>query len=391
MATKQNREFYLPDWTRRVRTLGIETGAEYFTVRELAVEWLVDGATVAIIEGSRVSTVTIATVEGYTVNLTTPSPETFSPAAVLRPLLTGWLTSVPTVNNTSTVTTVTVNFDIRPGSVRDSIDTFTPFLVAGAEVFGFAWNWAESVTTDYQWDIEKVDFQRGVVTTYQPVNFGTVTQRATILRQHDKIDMVLRFFERAKGRRGQFWFPSGNADMDFLNDAVAGATTLTVAGDDLFNDFSGNEPVYKGVAIYTRGSRRVFRKINSVTLSGGNSILNLNAPLTFDLPLASIAKVSWMRPVRFASDDQAIEYLTNTVAQMQVTTTTVAYAQDEQDYEELDGGGYWVMDHWGEDSQATLESLDYLVNVATVYGDVASRGLDTLDDLTNSETWAALG
>jgi hypothetical protein len=263
--------------------------------------------------------------------------------------------------------------------------------VAGCEVFGFAWNWAESVTSDYQWDVEKVDFQRGVVTTYTPIDFGSVTQRATVVRQHDRIDMVLRFFERAKGRRGQFWMPSGTSDMDFLNDATAGATTLTVEGDELFLAFSGDEQVYKGIAIYTKGPRRIFRKVNSVTLSGGNSVLNLNAPLTFDLPRASIAKVSWMRPARFASDDQTIEYLTNSVAQMQVTTTTVAYAEDPQDYEDSDGAGYWVMDHWGEESQVTLESLDYLVNVAMVFGDVASRGLDAFDDLTNSETWAALG
>lgn len=390
MGTKSNQEFNMPDWSRFVRTHGIEQGASHFTVRELGVEWLSNDTTIAVVEGERILIATITMVEGYTVEVNQPIGQTFSPAAVVRPVFVGMLGGLTSVTNTSTVASVRVVFDVRPGSVANSEEMFTPFLLAGQEVFGFAWNWAETVTCDYQWDVEKVDFQRGVTTTYTPVDFGTVTQKATIVRQDDAIGSVLRFLERAKGRRAQFWFPSGTADITLMSDAASGATALVVEGSDLYDKFAG-DPVYSGLAIHTTDGRRVFRKINSITLASGNSVLNLNSPLSFALPTALVAKISWLRPSRFASDDQSIEYLTDNVVQLQITTSSVVLAEDVQDYADPDGAGYWVMDNWGEQSQATLESLDYFVNVAMVYGDVESMGLDEFDDFINSETWTAIG
>lgn len=391
IASKQNDDFLIPDWTRFVRTLGIEAGAVSFTVGALAVEWLVPNAQVVVVEGNRTLLVTVDSVEGFTVTLTQPCPEAFGAGAVLRPVYSGLMTNLPNTVNTSAVRTVAVTFDVDPGSVPNSSDTYTPWLVSGKEVFGFRWNWAEQVSDDYQWDVEKVDFQRGVITKYRPQAFGIATQRATVVRhQHSEIGPLLRFLERAKGRRGEFWMPTGTDDMDMAADAVSGTTTISMEGDDLYADFSIN-PVYRGIAIFTRDGRRVFRRINSITLSGGNSVLNLNAPLTFALPRTLVAKISWLRPARFASDDQTIQYLTDTLVQAQVTTTTVSFQQDEVQYAEVDGAGYWVMDNWGEQSQSVVEALDYLVNVAMVYGDVAGMGLDQQDDLTNSEIWAAVG
>lgn len=390
-ASRQNDDFQIPDWTRFVRTLGIEQDATNFTVRELAVDWLKVGAEVAVIEGKRSRVVTVDNVEGYTVTLSSPCPEAFSAAAVLRPLYIGLMTNLPNTVNTSTVRTAAVTFEVDPGSVPNSDDRYTPWLVAGKEVFGFSWNWSEAVSDDYQWNVETVDFQRGVITKYRPVAFGTALQRSTVVRQrHSEVGPLLRFIERAKGRRGEFWMPTGTNDIDMALDASSGATSLTVEGEELYSDFD-LDPVYRGIAIFTKDGRRVFRKIDNITLSGGNSVLNLNAPLTFALPKSLVGKITWLRPARFTSDDQTIQYLTDTVVQAQVTTTTVSFQQDGVQYEEVDGAGYWVMDNWGEQSQSVVEMLDYLVNVVMVYGDVARMGLDLQDDLTNSEAWVTLG
>lgn len=390
VATKQNDDFQIPDWTRSVRTLGIAQDATTFTVRLSSVEWLKPDAQVVIIEGERTRLVTVDAVEGFTVTLTEPCPEEFSAAAVLRPIFNGLMSNLPNTVSTSTVRTVAVTFDIDPGSVANSAELYTPWLLAGKEVFGFAWNWSEPVRDDYQWNVETVDFQRGVITKYRPVMFGNATQRATIVRHSESgIQPFLRFLERAKGRRGEFWMPTGTADMDMVLDANSGATSITIEGDELHANFGMNS-VYLAIAIFTRDGRRVFRRITSIGLSGGNSVLNLNSPLTFALPRTLVAKISWLRPARFASDDQTIEYLTDTVTQAQITTTTVAFQQDDADYAELDGAGYWVMDNWGEESQAVVELLDYMVNVVMIYGDVAGMGLDRLDDLSNSEIWVAL-
>lgn len=389
MATKQNADFHLPDWSRFVRTEGVEAGATHFSIRSISPPWLVAGATVFLIDGDTVASATIASASSHTVALTAPSPQTFSGGTVLRPTFDGLLGSLATTSNTSNLVTVNVSFDVTPGSVPNSADVFAPWVVAGKEVFGFNWNWGEAVSTDYQWSVEQVDFQRGVTTTYRPLDFGTVVQKATLVRQTEQVGAITRFVERQKGQRGEFWMPSGTADMELLSNISNGSASFTVAGSDLYEKFS-LDPVYTGVALYLRDGRKVFRKINSIGLSGGNSIVNLSVAATFAIPTTLVAKISWMRPARFASDEQTIEYLTDDVAQLQVTTTTVTFGTDTQDYAELDGAGNWTMDSWGEDSEATMDAIDYMVNIALPFGNVAELPLGAFDDFINSEMWTAL-
>lgn len=393
MATRQNADFYVPDWTNSVATHGIELGATHFSIRSLAPEWLVDGATVFLcdpIDDSYVP-VTVDAVSGFTVTIAEPTTRTFGVGTIVRQAHIGLLGGIQTTSNTNNVVSMRVTFDVKPGSIRNSEDEFFPYMTGGKEVFGYSWNWGEEVSTEYLWPVETVDFQRGVTTNYRPIDFGSSVQRATIVRQHREIGEVQRFFERQKGQRNLFWMPSGTSDLELAADVANGATTLTVAGSEVFTLFSGGDPVYTGVAIFTRDGRKVFRKLNSITLSSGNSVLSLSDEVTFDLPRSLIAKVSWLRPARFASDDQAIEFLTAEVAQLQVTTTTVTYGDDPQDYTAYDGAANWTMDNWGEAAQAAFDALDYAVNVALVYGDVAGMVHDRLDDAVNSELWRALG
>lgn len=389
MATKQNADFQLVDWSRSTKTHGIEAGATHFSLRDFAPEWLVDGVAVFLGDGATLIPATVDTVSGYTVELTAPVALTLPPTAIIRPGLRGQLGSFSTVSNTSNVVTISVSLDITPGSIPNSTNRFHPWIIGGKEVFGFNWNWGESVTTDYQWPVEQVDFQRGVTTTYRPVTFGSAVQKATLVRQTEEIDGITRFLERQKGQQGEFWMPSGTSDIALHVAASEGATSISVAGGELYEDF-GSHLVYKAIAIYLRDGRKVFRKINSIGLSSGNSVLNLNSPLTFAIAPSDVAKISWLRPARFASDEQSIEYLTDNVAQLQVTTTTVSFSSDPQDFTEMDGAGHWVMDNWSESSEAAFNALDYMVNIVLPFGNVVEMDLGTFDDVLNSEMWRIL-
>jgi len=391
MATKQNADFVFPDWTRAISTHGVASGAVFFSLRELAPEWVKIGAKAFLVDGDTVTPVIIASVDAYTVELLAPVTQDYSAATVLRPAYVGLLATISSAVNTSNTVTVQVSYDVTPGSVPNSENLFFPYIVDGKEVFSFPWNWGESVAAEYSWQIENVDFDRGVIKTYRPVDFGKVGQTATVLRENAyQIDYMQRFIERQKGQRGQFWMPTGTDDMTVVGDITNGATTITVAGTSAANDYGLSE-VYRGVALYLRDGRKVYRKVGSIIVSGGNSVLTLSAAVTTAIPVSLIAKVSWMSMARFASDEVSLEYLTPTVVQWQTRTVTVTYGSDEQEYVALDGAANWVMDNWGEESQAVLDALDYLTNVAMAFGDLATMSLGALDDLVNSEMWDALG
>lgn len=366
LATKQNADFFLPDWTRSAVTDSIASGGTVFELRTPAPYWLAAGAKVFLIDGVTFATHTVLSVSDRTVTLTTGVSGAFGFGTLVRPAAIGLLGQIDTTNNTSTVATAAVTFDVTPASQPNSDNLFFAFMTGGKEVFAFPWNWGEAVATAYDWQVEKVDFQRGVTTRYYPVNFGTEVQKITLIRQSQEIDAVLRFIERQKGQRGEFWIPTGTSDMVILADIADGATSFSVAGADLYDQF-GSHQTYKAVAIVLRDGRTVYRKVNTIGLSGSNSIVNLSNPVTFAIPTSLVAKISWMRPARMATDDQTIEYLTPSVAQLQMTTSTLPFANDVQDYADMDGAALWTMDNWGEGSEGIFDALDYLVNVAMPY------------------------
>lgn len=391
MATKQNADFLFPDWLNVTRTHGINSGSLYLSLRDLPPAWLKIGAKAFLCDGDTQTQVVIASVEAYTVELLAPVSQDYSETAVLRPAFSGLLATINSTVNTSNTVTVQVSYDVTPGSVPNSENLFFPFVVDGKEVFSFPWNWGETVAAEYSWQIENVDFDRGVISTHRPVDFGKVAQTATVLRDGGyQIDYMQRFIERQKGQRGQFWMPTGTEDMLVVSDIPNGATTVTVAGTDVANDY-GLSDVYRGVALHLRDGRKVYRKINSIITSGGNSVLSLSAAVAFAIPATSVAKASWMSMARFASDEVTLEYLSDSVVQWQARTVTVTYGSDEQDYTALDGAGNWTMDSWGEDSEAIMDAIDYMTNIALPFGDVESLGLGAFDDLINNELWDAMG
>lgn len=391
MATKQNADFLFPDWTRFAKTHGVVHGATFFSLRDFAPEWATAGSKAFLQDGDTLTLVTIETINAYTVELAAPVAVDYSAATMLRPAYAGLLGSMNAAVNTSDTITVSVSYDVTPGSVPNSTDAYHPYVVDGQEVFAFPWNWGESVTAEFSWNVENVDFDRGVIVTHRPVNFGKVGQSVTVVRHGDEqIGDMLRFIERQKGQRGQFWMPSGTADMTVVADISDGAVSFTVAGTSIANDF-GTSKVHKGVALYLRDGRKIYRKINNIIASGGNSIVSLSAGFTTAIPVSLIAKVSWMRPTRFTSDEVSLEYLTNTTVQWKPSTTTVTYGTDPQDYALFDGAANWAMDNWGDDARQLIEALDYAINVALPFGDAAEYELSAFDDLVNNELWGPLG
>lgn len=374
MGAKQNVLWTFPDWLRSVGTYGCLAGEDYLTLRDSAPAWLTEGATVVLCDGDTLTQITIEAIDAYTLTVAAPLPAT-SPFAVLRPVYTGLLAAMKQRTETSTVGTIAVEYQVTPGSVPLSDNLFFANVVDGKEVFAFPWNWGEEVSAQYEWPVENVDYGRGVITTSRPVDFGTVTQSVTMIRQGDQIDGLMRFFERQKGQRGQFWMPTGTEDMKLVSTAASGATTFTVEGTEIANLF-GVDEVYKGIAVYMRDGRRIYRKINSIISASGNSVITVSAALTFAVAPDDVAKICWMRVSRLASDEVTLEYLSDDVVQYQARTVSLTYGTDDElDYDALDGAAQWAMDNWDEETALVADAFDYAVNIALPYGDIEAYGV----------------
>lgn len=225
---------------------------------------------------------------------------------------------------------------------------------------------------------------------HRPVDFGSTSQRVTTLQVGSQVDRLTQFIERQKGQRGEFWMPTGTEDMTIATTAANGASSFVVAGREVFDNFNSSE-VYSGVAIYMRDRRIVYRKINTMILLSGNTQIAVTQPFTLTINPADVLRVSWLRPARCSSDDATIEYLTDSTTQWQVSTVSVTYSADTMNYADPDGAAIWVMDNWGEDAEDIMGEMDYMVNIATLFGDVRRYEMPLVDALTNTDLWEIAG
>lgn len=353
LQSSQNQSIVLPDPTRRVSVLTV-AGATATVDRVPA--WLADGQ--VVIAGTETRTV-VSTTSG-TVTLNTA----VAVGTVIRPALSGKLAasiqgSVPT----DSVITATVDFIVDPGS--EIYDPGDPdiFIHNGREVFVFRANWSDGLTFNFNWATEDVDFGFGRTQSYTPVDFGSFLRTAQFIRQGvDEIEAVRDFFDRMKGRRGEFYLPTGTDDIPLTAGLVTDGTTLTTPGTGIFDDYDGST-VMQAICVKTRDGRLLFRSVTAMAVIDGNTVLTLNAPWVTDVTLPEILMVSWMPVFRFGSDGATFEWPTDGVVQTQLAMQSLQDLTPEGGITGYDGAALWVLENWGPLGVLLMDLLQRRVNV----------------------------
>lgn len=365
LAKWQARPITMADPTRRVVTPVYEPPA-----------WLIDGAAVVIDNAA----------------VTFDPATTYPDGTVIQPALTGLLSgTVEAQHDTSTVAEAKITFAVDPGS--ETIDRGEPglYVLNGREVLAKRPNWASGISEQFEWPTEQVDFGHGRIETFRPIDTGWFTQQADYVGLGaEGAAEIESFFHRMYGRRGEFYMPTGTADLTIGATAVADSTTLTVAGRETFDDFA-DDPRYRAIALQMRDGRLLLRQIASMSLAGANTVLTVTEPWTTAFTPADVAKVSWMPVFRFANDELTVQWPTDGVAQLQLSMRSLKDLPPERPVTGLDGAAQWLLETWGEDGVVPFDELDYAVNIrypATFFWPLAWVNVrddvaDSLDRLVN--------
>jgi len=363
----------MPEVTRGVRsTTALPSGGNSITVRSVP-EWLVPGAAVGLASRRRVREFEVDTVVGDVVQFTSAADLAMASGALLSPLVEGWMSdSVQASMRTGMIGTVDVDFDVAPAT--EAVDEGEIDYVnwyEGREIFMARPNWARPATAQFQHDVETVDYGRGRVARFLPVDFGTrVFQAAYLNRSADDVQYVRQFFARMKGQRGEFHLPSWEDDLPLKERAEVGTSTITIAGSEVFAAYA-DDPVHRTILITTKIGRYFPRSIESIALSGGDSVVTLSTPWAFDLDPQEVVTISWMPVCRFASDSLTIEWITDQVAQTTLGFKTLPASADEGGASELDALSAYMLSTYGEyfTEYVLCDPLEWAVNVR--YPDIA--------------------
>lgn len=140
----------------------------------------------------------------------------------------------------------------------------------------------------------------------------------------------MQFFCRMKGMRGEFLLPTWANDLPLKEDIATGSAALKTAGSEVYFTFL-NDPVYRSLMIVLNNGWVIPRDVVDVDPSLGDSILTLDRPLPYGIALSQIDKVCWMPVTRFASDSLTVEYTTDSIGQVVVSTMSLPAAEAEGD------------------------------------------------------------
>lgn len=329
----QSRLWAIPDPLRRVVCSGgALSGATQVGV-DTFVPWMATGQ-VVLFGDDVLATIESADQNTNLLTLTAALDGAVAAGAFARPVLSGRLNAkLEARHPSSAVSEARITLDVTPGS--EPLDEGQPSysVFSGREVFLSKPNWGNDVRDTFSWESENVDFDFGVIATYNFTEFGTMIRQETfVCETTTDVDYITRFFARQRGRRGEFLKPTWLNDLPPVADLESGTNYIRVAGTHVATDYDG-DAIYQSVAVILRDGTRLYRQVSSLETiedgDGDDSLIHFTATWSSDIPVEDVLMVSWMPVTRFSTDALTIQYLTDQIAQIQISTQTLEYLPAE--------------------------------------------------------------
>jgi hypothetical protein len=324
----QDKSFVLPELVRYVTTTtDLAPGADTLLV-DSATDWITDGTTVLLSYAGVTELRVVNSVTGTSITFKTVSGKSWPTGSRMYAALTGYMGGSMQVDRlTNNLVSVGTKFEVTPLSEAWVEPPAAAQTYNGRELFLKKPNWSKEVGSTAQHEVDELDFDRGAVYRYSPVAFGTEVRRALYLnRNANEATDLLNFFKRMRGRQGEFYMPTWEYDFAPKVQAEAASASMKVEGGDFATAY-GSSTVHKAMFVMLASGTLLLRKVMSVeqVVADGvtDSLITVDSNWGVAFNQDTIVMCGWMPVWRLASDDLTVEWLTNTVAQVQMTMSTL--------------------------------------------------------------------
>lgn len=344
MSVWHNRDFTAPELTRFQRLATGAMAGSYQLVLPVIPEWLVPGSIVILTERNEHEIHEVESVLGQRVYLTAALQKSWSAGTKVCHGVTGHLQSdFNTDRHTSDVMTGVLALDVLPGSERYPTQFEVPpnelfpnlteypdmapvayvpvnstklHFHDGEDIFVLRNNWGENVDEGYEWPVNPVDYDRGVIQWDWDINFTTRSARMTVLcHTPERIAYMEQFFDRMRGAQGNFWMPTWENDLPIAGNISGETYSLTVSATRTIRLLLDN-PIFRDIAVVTKDDRVFTNSILDAIFSGETVTLTLRDPWLEDIRADQVRMISWLPSWRLTSDEMVFTWLTDTVAQV---------------------------------------------------------------------------
>lgn len=318
-----HRGLLLPELTRFVTTTTLSSPGNVLTL-PFVPDWIRAGVTVWIQFLSASETHVVESVVGNDVTFSTLDAGAWPVGTKVYPLLVGYLAPELTVRKlTNAVGTVGTKFEVSPLS-EPVIPLPAPSVVYnGREVFLKKPNWANSVEGRFGRDISVLDYGRGPVSRFYPVDFSSERTKATYLnRTGAEATELLNLFLRMRGQQGEFYAPTWEYDFKPAGTVLAGSSGMLIDSSTFADDYRFST-VHKNVFVQFNDGTVILRKVTAITPVVDGAQLQVDVAWGRTFTAADIAMCGWLLVRRFSSDTLVVEWLTDSVAQVVLNLTTL--------------------------------------------------------------------
>jgi hypothetical protein len=275
-----------------------------------------------LVHGSDHGFRTVASIVGTTITFDEFDAFDWPDGTRLHPSLTGYLDAsiqAPVISPRG-VLDLSVTFHVDPGSEPTEEDGTAPATLSGREVFLTRPNrWLPIDIIRVQEGAAAADYGFGRIGRFFPIEFATRMWEATYTGcDFDDADALRQFFDRMKGRRGEFYMPTWTADLVPTAGITSAGTTLLVDGDGLEAAYDGST-TYAAVALRKTDGTWITRTVTNVAdITGGGASITIGSTWGEDVALGSIAMVCWLPVWRFATDILTMTWVRDDVAEVRL-------------------------------------------------------------------------
>lgn len=300
----------LPEVTAGVKTASPVNNSASVTLSSVPA-WILPGATAILLDGEQAVSGTILSRAGNVVTMTAPLAGAWRSGSMFCPGLSGRISEDQSATvMTDRIAEAGLSFDVDPGSELWPEVPAAPTTWNGREVFtDLKPDWSSDKNYAFTRGTSMIDYGKGRVRSFQKSSYGNTTMQADYnLNTRAKAALLINFFLRQKGRRGEFYMPLDTADMQLVS---AVGSFLYVEGAEIAEAYA-DDAVNKSICIRKTDGTRLFRKVLGITVHGTQSRIQLDQAASVTPQTAEV--ISWMPVCRMASDDLTVQWQTDTVA-----------------------------------------------------------------------------
>lgn len=326
---RQHLPLVVPEESRFARLAAAVTAGDQTLTLDAAPAWLAADGVVVVANDSWAEMLPVESISGAVVTTKSAAGSDWPAGTRVHYGLGGFLAGSLTASSaTSKAGELAVVFNSDPASERFDGGSGTTFpLFDGAPVFLKKPNWVNRPTLTFAHDVTEVDFDRGAVARFTPIQFGRELRQAVYIgRDFGDAEIIRNLFFRCRGQLKAFWVPTWEFDIEPSETVPSGSSAINVDGWG-FHEAYGGSTVHKAVFVKWADGSVAYRRvdaINEATTGTGKQVSSITLAAPFSKAVdPRFDMVGWLYLCRFATDQLTIEWITRSVAQTQIQTVTV--------------------------------------------------------------------